>query len=203
MFGAYITTDFTVEEGERIINVIFGDRASEVLQGRWQAIKYYILLPLPPSIVLATNPIQSKLALIPIPSLPSSLWKPIKGPLNDWPLGLCDTRSVDWDSDVVPSDVVFDDFVTENIQIYHDPDMRWYYLPDHESWEALIFKSADSVGSRTAGMFLSLSVLTAFTHSLVRPRVLLKASVSRDIVSESLLIDISATSRSLSPFGIL
>jgi hypothetical protein len=32
-------TDFTVEEGERIISVIFGDRASEVLKGQWQAIK--------------------------------------------------------------------------------------------------------------------------------------------------------------------
>ncbi|KAI0396028.1 hypothetical protein F5Y17DRAFT_420865 [Xylariaceae sp. FL0594] len=108
--------DFTIEEGERIINVLFGDRASEVLTGRWQAI---------------------------------NVWKPIKGPLNDWPLGLCDTRSVDWNTDVVPSDVVFDDFVTENIQIYHNPAMQWYYLPDQESWEALIFKSADSVGPRS------------------------------------------------------
>jgi hypothetical protein len=31
--------DFTAKEGERIIRVLFGDRAEEVLQGRWQAIK--------------------------------------------------------------------------------------------------------------------------------------------------------------------
>ena len=31
--------DFTVEEGERIIKVLFGERADEVLKGRWQAIK--------------------------------------------------------------------------------------------------------------------------------------------------------------------
>ncbi len=31
--------DFTAEEGERIVRVLFGDGASEVLQGRWQAVK--------------------------------------------------------------------------------------------------------------------------------------------------------------------
>ncbi|KAI1425309.1 hypothetical protein F5Y12DRAFT_784740 [Xylaria sp. FL1777] len=110
--------DFTVEEGERIINVIFGDRAAEVLKGRWQAV---------------------------------NIWKPIKGPLNDWPLGLCHTQSVDWERDTVASDVVFDDFVTENVQMYHNPKFQWYYLPDHNTWEALIFKSADSQDGRTAG----------------------------------------------------
>lgn len=73
-----------------------------------------------------------------------SLWKPIKGPLNDWPLGLCDTRSVDFHRDTIASDVVFDGFVTENLQIMHSPEFKWYYLPDHNTWEALIFKSADS-----------------------------------------------------------
>jgi hypothetical protein len=34
---AYV--DFTVEEGERIIKVLFGDRAGEVLKGHWQAVK--------------------------------------------------------------------------------------------------------------------------------------------------------------------
>jgi len=103
--------DFTTEEGERIVKVLFGDRAGEVLRGRWQAV---------------------------------NIWKPIKGPLNDWPLGLCDTRSVDFKNDTIASDVVFDDFVTENLQIFHNPDFQWYYLPDHNTWEALIFKSGDS-----------------------------------------------------------
>ncbi|KAK3328635.1 hypothetical protein B0T19DRAFT_196139 [Cercophora scortea] len=110
--------DFTVEEGERIIKVMFSDRAREVLQGRWQAI---------------------------------NIWKPIKGPLNDWPLGLCDARSMDFERDVVPSDVIFDNFVTENLQIFPSPSFEWYYLPDHQTWEALIFKSADSEPSGAVG----------------------------------------------------
>ena len=31
--------DFTIEEGERITKVLFGDRAGEVLRGHWQAVK--------------------------------------------------------------------------------------------------------------------------------------------------------------------
>jgi hypothetical protein len=39
MFTAKEVLDFTTREGERIIKVLFGDRADEVLQGHWQAIK--------------------------------------------------------------------------------------------------------------------------------------------------------------------
>ncbi|UKZ69038.1 uncharacterized protein TrAtP1_010051 [Trichoderma atroviride] len=103
--------DFTAKEGERIIRVLFGDRAEEVLKGRWQAV---------------------------------NVWKPIKGPLDDWPLGLCDARSVDFANDTIPGDIVFDDFVTENLQIFPSPNFQWYYVPDQSTWEALMFKSADS-----------------------------------------------------------
>ncbi|KAK3344776.1 hypothetical protein B0H65DRAFT_524018 [Neurospora tetraspora] len=103
--------DFTPEEGERMIRVLFGDRAEEVLKGRWQVV---------------------------------NVWKPIRGPLNDWPLGLCDARTLDFEKDTVASDVVFDNFYTENMQVYHNPASEWYYLPDHNTWEAFIFKSTDS-----------------------------------------------------------
>ncbi|KAJ4251077.1 hypothetical protein NW762_011728 [Fusarium torreyae] len=110
--------DFTVEEVERMINVLYGDRAGEILKGSWQAI---------------------------------NLWKPIKGPLNDWPLGLCDARSLDFKTDTLPSDIVFDDFFTENLQILHSSNLEWYYLPDQETWEALIFKSAESDKTEAPG----------------------------------------------------
>ncbi len=82
-----------------------------------------------------------------------SLWKPIKGPLIDWPLGLCDTRSVNFPQDTIAGDVVFDGFVTENLQVMHSPNFEWYYLPNHETWEALIFKSGDSEQGASPGMY--------------------------------------------------
>ncbi|CAD6593797.1 MAG: hypothetical protein ASARMPREDX12_007672 [Alectoria sarmentosa] len=35
-----------------------------------------------------------------------SMWKPLHGPVTDWPLGLCDVKSVNKDKDSVASDVV-------------------------------------------------------------------------------------------------
>lgn len=97
----------------------------------------------------------------------SSVWKPIKGPLNDWPLGLCDTRSVDYERDTIPADVVFDNFVTENVQIIHSPDLQWYYLPDHNTTEALIFKNGDSKEGPAAGMKQLPSAVPISSYAMV------------------------------------
>ena len=73
-----------------------------------------------------------------------SVWKPLRGPLNDWPLGIWDAHSVNWRNDIMAGDVVYENFATENLQIMYNPDHKWYYLPDQTTSEALIFKSADS-----------------------------------------------------------
>jgi hypothetical protein len=52
----------------------------------------------------------------------------------------------------MPGDIVFDDFYTENLQVLYNPDFKWYYLPDQNTWEASIFKSADSWESEAPGM---------------------------------------------------
>ncbi|KAM7183027.1 hypothetical protein V8F33_013855 [Rhypophila sp. PSN 637] len=71
-------------------------------------------------------------------------WKPLRGPINDWPLGICDASTVDHEHDTVPSDIVYEGWVTENMQVHYNPDQTWYYLPDHTIDEVLIFKSAES-----------------------------------------------------------
>lgn len=82
-----------------------------------------------------------------------SVWKPIKGPLDDWPLGLCDSRSVDFAKDTIAGDIVFDDFVTENLQVFPSQNFQWYYVPEQNNWEVLMFKSADSDETAVPGMF--------------------------------------------------
>ncbi|KAK8018781.1 tetratricopeptide repeat domain containing protein [Apiospora marii] len=74
-------------------------------------------------------------------------WRPIKGPLVDWPLGLCDTRTVDFEADTMPGDIVFRRFFTENLQVHHNPKHAWYWLPRQTVDEVLIFKSAESDAS--------------------------------------------------------
>ncbi|GIJ83201.1 hypothetical protein Asppvi_001720 [Aspergillus pseudoviridinutans] len=50
----------------------------------------------------------------------TSLWKPIRGPVYDFPLTLCDRRTVDYASQATAMDIVTRDYVNENARIYFD-----------------------------------------------------------------------------------
>ncbi|KAI9733661.1 MAG: hypothetical protein M1834_003263 [Cirrosporium novae-zelandiae] len=131
--------DFTCDEGRRMLQVLYGDDADKVIQGRWQIIKYLSTVY---DIEIDTE--NSSLQ-------PNSAWRPLRGPLNDWPLGLCDAQSVDFANDTMAGDIVFRDWATENMQVRYNPMQKWYYLPDHIPSEVLIFKSADSEGDGANG----------------------------------------------------
>ncbi|KAF2110705.1 hypothetical protein BDV96DRAFT_635312 [Lophiotrema nucula] len=47
-------------------------------------------------------------------------WKPLKGPLYDWLLALCDARTVDKEKDIVRGDIVFPTYIIENYQVHHN-----------------------------------------------------------------------------------
>ncbi|XDG08251.1 hypothetical protein ABKA04_007866 [Annulohypoxylon sp. FPYF3050] len=101
-----------VDEGERMLRVMYPDKASEILKGGWKVI---------------------------------NVWRPLKGPLNDWPLAICDARTVNYKNDTVPGDIVYTEWATENLQVHHNDKHQWYYLPDQTVDEVLIFKSAESL----------------------------------------------------------
>ena len=71
-------------------------------------------------------------------------WKPLRGPLNDWPLVLCDASSVDPPSDLEAADLLYPDRVTENYQVYHREAHKWYYLSDHRPDEIMVFRQAST-----------------------------------------------------------
>lgn len=85
---------------------------------------------------------------------------------------------------------MFDDFVTENLQIFPSPKFQWYYVPDQNIWEALMFKSADSDEAVVPGMLDSFSglnfdrFLTAVTR-LPAFRFLQSACETRKLERES------------------
>jgi hypothetical protein len=72
-----------------------------------------------------------------------NLWRPIKGPLQDAPLALCDARTVD-DHDLVASDLVYKQRVGETYSVTYNPAHRWYYAPELRRDEALLLKIMDS-----------------------------------------------------------
>jgi hypothetical protein len=72
-----------------------------------------------------------------------NLWRPIRGPLRDAPLAVCDARTVAPD-DLVPSDLVYQNRVGETYGVTYNPEHRWFYVPDMQPDEALLLKCYDS-----------------------------------------------------------
>jgi hypothetical protein len=72
-----------------------------------------------------------------------NLWRPIRGPLLDSPLAVCDATSISND-DLVPSDLVYRHRVGETYSVKFNPAHRWYYVPGMQRDEALLLKCADT-----------------------------------------------------------
>ena len=82
----------------------------------------------------------------------TSLWKPIREPVYDFPLTLCDRRTVDYASQATAMDIVTRNFANENTRIYFDEKHKWYYWHGLQVDEVIAFIQADSEAENRAGM---------------------------------------------------
>ena len=72
-----------------------------------------------------------------------NVWRPIKGPVIDTPLAVCDVASTKM-GDMVASDMVYPDRKGEILVTTWSPGHRWYYFPKMLTDEALLIKCYDS-----------------------------------------------------------
>jgi hypothetical protein len=72
-----------------------------------------------------------------------SVWHPLFGPVEDWPLAFCDARSVE-PHDLVPCDLLYPHYFGEIYSLTYSQDHKWYYLKDHMPHEAIFVKCFDS-----------------------------------------------------------
>lgn len=72
-----------------------------------------------------------------------NLWRPIKGPLKDTPLAMCDGGSVA-QKDLVASDLIYPNRQGETYSVTYHPNHKWFYFPDMDVNEALLLKCYDS-----------------------------------------------------------
>ena len=72
-----------------------------------------------------------------------NLWRPIRGPLLDSPLAVCDARTLKPD-ELIASDLVYPHRVGETYSVKYNPDHRWFYVPRMTADEALLLKCFDS-----------------------------------------------------------
>jgi len=72
-----------------------------------------------------------------------NLWRPIRGPLRDAPLAMCDGQTVVHD-DLVASDLIYPNRRGETYSVKYNPNHRWFYFPQMTADEALLLKCYDS-----------------------------------------------------------
>ncbi len=89
-----------------------------------------------------------------------NLWRPIRGPLRDAPLAVCDARTVAAE-DLVPSDLVYRDRVGETYAVRFNPQHRWFYVPEMQADEALLLKCYEFRDGRACAV--------RSTHGIPRP----------------------------------
>jgi len=68
-----------------------------------------------------------------------NVWRPIRGPVQNTPLAVCDSRSIA-QADLVPTDLKHEVYM-----IRFNPRHRWFYFPRMETSEVLLIKGFDSM----------------------------------------------------------
>lgn len=101
-----------------------------------------------------------------------NVWRPIRGPLQDTPLALCDARSVA-PEDLVPLDLLYRDRTGEIFMVRYSSQHRWYYAPNMSSDEVLLLKTFDSAEDGRARF----SVHAAFEDPNTPPERLPRESI--------------------------
>lgn len=81
--------------------------------------------------------------------LKCSAWAPLRGPVQRWPLALCDNVSVSQSADLEITDLVYSGTLQrEFCSVYENAQQRWYFLSGQMPHEHLIFRQAMLEGDR-------------------------------------------------------
>jgi hypothetical protein len=72
-----------------------------------------------------------------------NVWKPIRGPVQDAPLAVCDARTIQ-PSDLMLTDLRYQDRTGEVYSLRFNPLHRWFYFSRMQADEAMLLKCFDS-----------------------------------------------------------
>jgi hypothetical protein len=72
-----------------------------------------------------------------------NVWRPIRGPVEESPLAVCDATSMAL-QDFVATDLKYRDRTGEVYSVAFNPNHRWFYFPRMERDEVLLLKCYDS-----------------------------------------------------------
>ncbi|KAJ7075677.1 hypothetical protein B0H15DRAFT_866328 [Mycena belliarum] len=82
-----------------------------------------------------------------------NLWRPISHPAVDWPLALCDFRSVDPTKDILPVALVYPDREGETFGVVYNPKQKWTYFSGVTPQELILIKCFDSLQDGSVALY--------------------------------------------------
>ncbi|MGH7779102.1 MAG: CmcJ/NvfI family oxidoreductase [Candidatus Binataceae bacterium] len=72
-----------------------------------------------------------------------NVWRPIRGPVQESPLAVCDAQSIEA-QDFVIHELIYRDRKGEVYSVAYNPKHRWYYFPQMAREEVMLLKCYDS-----------------------------------------------------------
>lgn len=72
------------------------------------------------------------------------VWRPIRHPVETFPLAVCDAQSLS-SSDLVISERRYPNRIGQTYAVAYNPSHRWYWFPRQQREEAIVFKVYDSL----------------------------------------------------------
>lgn len=103
--------DYTETSGPQRVRDLMGERAEDLLQGRFQFI---------------------------------NVWRPLRGPVSDQPLAICDAQSIT-PQDFIATDLKYADRTGEVFSVRHNPRHHWVYINQMRTDEVILLKCFDSL----------------------------------------------------------
>ena len=101
-----------------------------------------------------------------------NVWRPIRGPVEEMPLAVCDAQTIA-SADLVPTDLKYEDRTGEVYSLAFNPEHRWYFVPAMQADEVLLLKCYDSLGDGRARF----TAHSAFEDPTTRPGATARESI--------------------------
>jgi hypothetical protein len=97
------------------------------------------------------------------------VWRPVRYPVETFPLAICDARSVS-PNDLIVSERRYPDRVGQTYAIKYNRKHRWYWFPRMWRDEALVFKTYESLKDGRARWTAHTAFDDPSSPSAARPR---------------------------------
>lgn len=77
-----------------------------------------------------------------------NVWRPLKGPTDDYPLAVCDYTTINIEEDIRLNDAIRRDLVGEGSLLHYNPAHKWYHFDNQGPEDLLVFRNSDAQGKR-------------------------------------------------------